>query len=169
MSNNPNLIKNGGEGSRVGKLLREIGKPEFIEKAATMVGQGLSGNWFGAVQTLMKNDSEVTLEQEQMAADLYAMDLQDLISARAMYKDTDHRMADDIAKRIINYNLWVVFAAIIVEILVVIYVDDKVLIAIISGAVGSFTTALLQERQQVVNFFFGSSRGSKAKQKELNK
>ena len=58
--------------------------------------------------------------------------------------------------------------AILIEIVSVMYIDDKVLIAIISGAIGSVTTALLQERQQVINFFFGSSRGSKSKSKELN-
>ena len=36
-------------------------------------------------------------------------------------------------------------------------------------AIGSFTTALLQERQQVINFFFGSSQGSKDKTNLLKK
>jgi nicotinamide riboside transporter PnuC len=79
-----------------------------------------------------------------------------------MYK-VENVMADQIAKRVISWNLWVVFLAIAVEIIAVMYIDDKVLIAVISGAIGSFTTALLQERQQVINFFFGSSQGSKDK------
>ena len=62
--------------------------------------------------------------------------------------------------------IWVVLFAVVIEIIAVIYIDDKVLIAIISGAIGSITTALLQERQQVIGFFFGSSKGSKDKDKK---
>ena len=78
-------------------------------------------------------------------------------------------MADEIAKKVISWNLWVVFLAIAVEIATVVLIDDKVLIAVISGAIGGFTTALLQERQQVINFFFGSSLGSKNKSNQLEK
>jgi len=85
-----------------------------------------------------------------------------------MYK-AENKMADEIAKRVIVWNLWIVFLAIVIEILVVIYMQDKTLIAIISSAIGGLTTALLQERQQVINFFFGSSIGSKTKDKQLNK
>ena len=90
-------------------------------------------------------------------------ELKDVQSARNMYSSTDHDLADYVAKRVINYNLWVVLMAIVIEIISVIFINDKVLIAIISGAIGSATTALLQERQQVISFLFGSSRGSKEK------
>ena len=89
-------------------------------------------------------------------------------SDRNMYKSTDHELADFVAKRIINYNLWVIFLALVIEVLFVYFVDDKVLVAIISGAIGLITGALLQERQQVIGFLFGSSRGSKDKDK-INK
>ena len=46
------------------------------------------------------------------------------------------------------------------------YQDTEHEMAVISGAIGSVTTALLQERQQVINFFFGSSKGSKSKDKK---
>lgn len=88
---------------------------------------------------------------------------------RDMYKSTGHEMADEIATRVIKWNLWVVLLAVIIEIGAVLLLDDKVLIAVISGAIGSITTALLQERQQIINFFFGSSRGSKNKDKLINK
>ena len=104
------------------------------------------------------------------ARDSYMEELElfykDMASARDMYQSTDHDMADKIADRVITYNLWVVLFAVVIEIIAVIYIDDKVLIAIISGAIGSITTALLQERQQVIGFFFGSSKGSKDKDKK---
>jgi hypothetical protein len=96
------------------------------------------------------------------------LDLKEMANVRDMYKNTDHSVADFVAKKVINFNLWVVLGAILIEVLSVIYINDKVLIAIISGAVGGVVTALLQERQQIINFFFGSSMGSKNKQKYLN-
>lgn len=90
----------------------------------------------------------------------------DMDSARDMYQDTEHEMADSIADNVIKRNLIFVAVLIVVQVLVVMYVEDKVLIAVISGAIGSVTTALLQERQQVINFFFGSSKGSKSKDKK---
>jgi len=89
--------------------------------------------------------------------------MKDLANAREMYKESDHAMADLVADRVITYNVWVALAAVLIEILCVIFIKEVVLIAVISGAVGSLTTSLLQERQQVIGFFFGSSAGSKAR------
>ena len=122
-----------------------------------------------AIGSLIKSSTELDTEQKEVALKLLKIDMQDLADARNMYKTTSHEMADRIANRVIVWNLWVVMIAIIIEIFAVIYMEDKVLIAIISGAVGGFTTALLQERQQVINFFFGSSQGSKDKSQRLNK
>ena len=91
--------------SRIGDLLRDLGKGDFIEKAATMVTQGVSGNWIGAVKTLMTKDPDVTVEQEALLDKEIELHYQDLANARAMYKDSDHELADFVAKRIINYNL----------------------------------------------------------------
>ena len=172
MSDNPNLIKNGGEGTKVGKWLRAIGRSDILESAVNIAGGVLTGNIttvLGAVKTLIKDDPKITPEQEAEANKLIELDYADIANARDMYKSTGHVMADKIADRVIVWNLWVVFLAIAVEILAVVYMEDKVLIAIISGAIGSFTTALLQERQQVINFFFGSSQGSKDKTNLLKK
>tara|TARA_R110000803_G_scaffold169492_1_gene232514 strand:- start:831 stop:1349 length:519 start_codon:yes stop_codon:yes gene_type:complete len=112
--------------------------------------------------------SELVKKKREFRED-YNQYFEDIKDARDTYEKTDHKIADSIAMRIINYNLWVVLLAVIIEILAVIFIDDKVLIAIISGAIGSITTALLQERQQVINFFFGSSKGSKDKSIILDK
>jgi hypothetical protein len=159
---NPKLIKNGGDGTKVGNWLRTIGRSDILEKAIEIVGDVVTGDVLGAVKTLLKKDDDISPEQEKEGNRLIELDYADRASARQMYK-VENVMADQIAKRVISWNLWVVFLAIAVEIIAVIYIDDKVLIAVISGAIGSFTTALLQERQQVINFFFGSSQGSKDK------
>ena len=166
---NPKLIKNGGEGTRIGNWLREIGRSDILEKAVNMVGDITTGDYLGAIKTLIKKDPDISPEQEKEANRLIELDYADRKDARDMYKVTDHKMADQIAKRIIIYNLWVVILVTMIEIACVIFIDDKVLIAIISAAVGSITTALLQERQQVINFYFGSSAGSKKKTDLINK
>jgi|TARA_R110000782_G_C14656519_1_gene397374 hypothetical protein len=159
---NGKLIKNGGDGTKVGNWLRTIGRSDILEKAIDIVGDVVTGDVLGAVKTLLKKDDDISPEQEKEGNRLIELDYADRASARQMYK-VENVMADQIAKRVISWNLWVVFLAIAVEIIAVMYIDDKVLIAVISGAIGSFTTALLQERQQVINFFFGSSQGSKDK------
>ena len=120
-----------------------------------------------ALDVAVKNKDNEGVKAINSAVNEYLSDrdayLKDVQDAREMYENSDHDMADKIAERVINYNLWVVMAAVIIEILAVIFIDDKVLIAIISGAIGSITTALLQERQTVIGFFFGSSKGSKDK------
>lgn len=168
MSKNPKLKKNGGDGTRVGNWLREIGRSDILDKAINMVGNVATGDILGAVKTLIKKDDGISPEQEKEAYKLIELDYQDRAGAREMYK-VENEMADSIAKRVIVWNLWIVFIALVIEILVVIYMEDKTLIAIISSAIGGLTTALLQERQQVINFFFGSSIGSKNKEKQLNK
>ena len=168
MSDNKNMIKNGGEGTRVGNWLRQIGRSDILETAISMVGDVATGDILGAVKTLIKQDKGISKEQEKAANTLIEMDYKDRAGAREMYKE-ENQMADEIAKRVIIWNLWIVFLAIVIEILVVIYMEDKTLIAIISSAIGGLVTALLQERQQVINFFFGSSIGSKNKDKQLMK
>ena len=163
----PKLKKNGGAGTRVGNWLRDIGRSDILDKAINMVGDVATGDFLGAVKTLIKKDDGISVEQEKEAYKLIELDYQDRAGAREMYK-AENKMADEIAKRVIVWNLWIVFLAIVIEILVVIYMQEKTLIAIISSAIGGLTTALLQERQQVINFFFGSSIGSKTKDKQLN-
>jgi hypothetical protein len=86
---------------------------------------------------------------------------QDLDSARNMYKEKSD-MADSVAKKIIDWNLWILLGLVIIQVLVIMYVDGQVA-AVVTGVVGTITGALINERNTVVNFFFGSSKGSKDK------
>ena len=144
--------------TRVGSFLSKI-KGVVLPTVLDAVGLG---DIAGALGIINKSHSNAGLTNEEVDEfiRLYELDLKDLAGARDMYKSTDHEVADFVAKRVINYNLWVVLVSIVLEVTSVIYIEDKVLIAIISGAVGSFATSLLQERQQVIGFFFGASRVS---------
>jgi hypothetical protein len=99
-------------------------------------------------------------EDYQKELELY---YQDLASARDMYKEKSD-MADSVAKKIIDWNLWIMLALVIVQVLVIMFVDGQVA-AVVTGVVGTITGALINERNTVVNFFFGSSMGSKDKDK----
>ena len=152
--------------TRVGNFLRGV-TGTVLPKVLDLVGLGDVAGALGIISESPDNAGLSNSEVTEML-NLHELDMRDMEGARKMYTDTDHETADYIARRVINYNLWVVLVAIVIEIFSVILIDDKVLIAIISGAVGGLTTALLQERQQILSFFFSSSRGSKEKQKELN-
>ena len=166
MSDNPKLRKNGGEGSRAGKFLRTLTKKVLPNVLEAVVGGDLA-KAIGIISNDPENAGLSKNEAEEFFR-LVELDLKEMANVRDMYKNTDHSVADFVAKKVINFNLWVVLGAILIEVLSVLYINDKVLIAIISGAVGGVVTALLQERQQIINFFFGSSMGSKNKQKYLN-
>ena len=155
----------------MGKFKEENGKTRigmFLKKTAPhlldVVGDIIpDAGVLGIIKNVILYDKTISQDDKDEALELLKMDLEDIKSARLMYQETRHVMADDIAKRVIKWNLVGVAIAIIVEVGSVMVIDDKVLIAIISGAIGGVTTALLQERQQIINFFFGSSRGSKEK------
>ncbi len=149
--------------SRVGDWLRAIGRSDILEKAINMAGDIASGDYLGAIKTLIKKDTDISPEQEKEGNRLIELDYKDIADARDMYKGSDHKTADEIAKKVIRWNILIAFASTIVLIACVIYIDDKVLIAIISASLSALSTSLMQERQQVINFFFGSSIGSKEK------
>ena len=63
-----------------------------------------------------------------------------------------------------KYNLVIVFLLVIINVIAVWYLkNDAAVLAIISNFIGITLGALLNERQAVINFFFGSSMGSKNK------
>ncbi len=96
--------------------------------------------------------------------DMYRIETEDKQSARDMYKATGHEKANEIADLIIKYNLVIVFLLVIGEVLVLIYITNSALIGVISSVFGYVISSLLNERLTVIQFFFGSSLGSKAKQ-----
>ena len=108
---------------------------------------------------------EMLLTQER---ELKALYLQDVSGAREMYANNDNSMADTIANRITRWNLWGVIALVVADCLLINFVDNKVVAVSVGTIIGGIITALLQERQQVIGFSFGSSLGSKEKTKALS-
>lgn len=78
-------------------------------------------------------------------------------------------MADVIAKQIISRNLPLIGVLVTINIAVVYFLQENAsLIAIASNIIGISIGNLFSERQAIVNFFFGSSIGSKDKTEKLN-
>ena len=50
---NPIKIKNGGDGTKVGNWLRDIGRSDILEKAVNMVGDIAKGDYIGVIKTLI--------------------------------------------------------------------------------------------------------------------
>jgi hypothetical protein len=72
--------------------------------------------------------------------------------------------ADKIADQIIVYNLPVIALLVLANVVIVHFLkDEATLIAISSQVIGIAIGKLFAERQAIVNFFFGSSMGSKEK------
>ena len=62
---NPKLIKNGGAGTRVGNWLRDIGRSDILDKAINMVGDVATGDFLGAVKTLIKKDDGIVQNKKK--------------------------------------------------------------------------------------------------------
>lgn len=78
--------------------------------------------------------------------------------------------ADKVADQIIKWNLPVIAVLVLVNLLLIHALkDEATLIAIASNIIGVVIGKLLGERQSIINFFFGSSIGSKEKDVHINK
>lgn len=143
------------------------------------IGKAKDGDFIGAFEDVKKvlskdpqNDgllSELIKKKSEFKSD-YDKYLEDIKDARDMYTDTGHKMADQIAGKVINQNLPIIFSLIIINVLSVWLLKGQgEIIAIVSNFIGIAIGHLFNERQSIINFFFGSSRGSKDKSKLLNK
>lgn len=81
---------------------------------------------------------------------------------------TKSDMADNIAKQIIDRNLPLIGILVVINVALVYFLQDRAnLIAIASNIIGIAIGNLFSERQAIVNFFFGSSIGSKEKDNHI--
>ena len=131
-----------------------------------------------AIATAIKNDPEALLkikeleykEQDSLRAQVLALaklEQEKYDKAHETYQ-TKSGMADGIAKQIIQRNLPIIALLVVVNVLLVYFMkDEATLIAIASNIIGITIGNLFAERQAIVNFFFGSSIGSKQKSEQI--
>jgi hypothetical protein len=82
-------------------------------------------------------------------------------SARSIYK-LSKDVTDDLANRIMTWNLPIIVLLVFVNIFCVKFLDSA-LLAIVSNVIGRVMQKLFEERSTVTNFYLGSSKGSKDK------
>ena len=105
---------------------------------------------------------EFKLQLMDRENELILAHLHDIQDARQMYISKSH-MADKIADRVIKTNHWLVASLLIANGVVLVLVTDKVVAVALGNLIGGCISHLWQERQQVMQFCFGSSLGSKMK------
>lgn len=158
--------------TKVPKLIKAIsgGNKGLAEKAID-IAKAVTGqkDEQHAVEAL-KADPELALKYElALLNDKHIpdeMDLENTKDARDMYKTTNHERADAIADHVMTYNLPIIVVLVCLNIAVVNYIEGGALIAIASNFIGMAMKQLMSERQTVMNFFFGSSMGSKEKDRK---
>ncbi|MEL6849615.1 MAG: hypothetical protein AAFP92_13930 [Bacteroidota bacterium] len=77
------------------------------------------------------------------------------------------RMSRQLGRLITIRNLPVMVLAIVIQVIAMFYLDDVALIAIVSNLVGQVIQFLINQEMTITNYFYGSSRGSKLKNKTL--
>jgi len=116
----------------------------------------------------MLNFKELQLELDSKKED-YRHDEANRNKAHDTYQ-IKNEMADTIASRIISRNLPYIALLVITNLILIYFMKTEVaLLAIASNIIGITIGNLFAERQAIVNFFFGSSIGSKTKSKHIEK
>lgn len=140
--------------------------------AVTAVAKAITGKEGDDAVVALSSDPELAYKfKVAVMADSHVseqLQAQEMANARDAYK-THHAQADEVAKSIMARNLPTIFFLVLCNILAVMYARyielPGELVAVISNLIGVVIGQLLNERQSVVGFFFGSSLGSKMKNK----
>lgn len=161
MNDNPNLRKNGGEGSKVGNFLRAL-KGKVLPTVLDAVGVG---DFAKAIGIVSESPNNAGLSQEQANAffKLIEIDIQDRANARSLQSDA-LKQNDIFSKRFIYYLaiavVLFVFAVVFLLFSVDIPKENKTIVDMVLGIViGGFTS--------IIAFFYGSSQGSKDKASQI--
>lgn len=154
------------------KLISLFGdRGEKINDVANTIGtiaQSITGtNSATAATDALRADPQLAYQFEVAVMEnktvLERLDEQSRARASDQYK-TSHVQADKIADRIMVWNLPTIASLVLVNVGAVYYMADQgPLVAIVSNLIGVVIGQLLNERQQVTGFFYGSSLGSKLK------
>ena len=153
--------------TQVGKWL-SVNAPKVIETVGTFYPPAQ------LLSRLIGNEPDLTPEQktefEQLLQTTYfkEMDyaLANTSSARDIYRES-RVMTDKLATRVMTWNLPGIFLMVLINIGCVKFLDSA-LLAIVSNVIGMVINQLNGERNNIINFFFGSSLGSKEKDKQPN-
>lgn len=152
--------------TKVGKWLKD-NAPEILHTALNTADNFVPGLSF--LTDLVEGEPKLTPEQKaefkKLADETYRFELnyakEQTSNARGMYP-ASKEMTDWIARRVMVHNIYYVAFLVVLNVALTFFIDSK-LIALVSNIIGVVIGQLLAERQTVVQFFLGSSLGSKIK------
>lgn len=158
------------------KSFRDTKVGSFLSKVAPtvldVVGDSIPGGKIikslidnSGVELSVTQETELNNALKEYELQEYQMLLDDRANARAMYISKSAK-ADDIANSIMKWNLPMILGLVILNVVATIYLD-KALLAIVANVIGFVLNALITERSTLIQFFFGSSEGSKQKDVKL--
>lgn len=140
---------------------------DVLEIGKTALGLDKNSDVLAVIEA---DPEQARLFQEAVMKDKYRLEelyVEDKQSARDMYKSTDHTQADKISDNIIENNAKYAILIGLAQILILIWatsIPPEALVII--GNVSSWLIkGFLDERKEVTGFYFGSSLGSKLKDK----
>ena len=87
--------------------------------------------------------------------------------AREMYKEKSDQ-ADKIAQLVMTLSIPLIAFIAVIQVVAAYLIDEKALSILIANICGAAMGYLWNERATIINFFFGSSAGSKQKQQQLD-
>ena len=170
------------EKSGFGKFLSKVGGifPEVLSLGETFLSGTPVGPVIGGIKSILgakgaENAEAVAflreLERDELAfkQEIMKLEFEDKKNAREMYPESKD-FADESGRRILKWNLPYIVGLVGVDstvaILAEIYDFNAAVVVSVGTLIGVVIQGLLQERGQVVGFIFGSSVGSKDKDKK---
>ncbi len=164
--------------SKFGQFLtRIVGKiPELANDVADIaispnpIGTGIQ-KILGRLKEKSENDEryrEALLELEanrmEWEKEIFQIEVDDRKDARLTYRERNE-MADRIARQVISWNLLMAMGLVVINILIPFFVTETSVVVLASNVIGILLGQVIRERGTVIDFFFGSSLGSKLKDK----
>ena len=169
MSDNPKFKKDpvkynkrGEERNGVGKFLAGLKKTgrNIAEPLLDAVGAGDMARAIGIISEDPKK-AGLTNDEVRDLMEYYKLDMQDRQNARSIYPESKDQ-ADELADFIMKWNLVGVGFIVLVNVGVLIAAKkwefDASIVLVIGNLAGMIIQSLLQERAQVVGFYFGAMK-----------
>tara|TARA_R110000787_G_scaffold175266_8_gene287767 strand:+ start:1055 stop:1564 length:510 start_codon:yes stop_codon:yes gene_type:complete len=159
MSDNPNLKKNGGKGTKTGNFLRGI-----LGAAPKLIDLVTGGKFTDAISMISGDPKNAGLSESQanQVFELIQLDIQDIQHSRNMQVAiATSKESTNLAKNFIYYLSIGVFSFAVLVVILLFFkeIPDKnrdVVNFILGVLIGTGLTGIF-------NYFFGSSKGSKDK------
>jgi len=153
-------------GEKLGGIIGTKAAGKIIDVAKVVTGAQSPEEVTARLQQDAQLAAQLRLKLLDNEQEIIRLEFADRADARAMYK-AEHGMADAIANRVMKFNLPAIVILLIANCLIVHFVENPAVSLAIGNIIGASVQALWQERQSIINFFFGSSQGSKDKARVL--